>query len=302
MRQIFHPFDPRQEMQRPDFEIFHSRDTRLDSVELHHHDFYEIYCFLGGSAEYRVEGRLYRLTPGDLMLLSPMELHQVTVQSGQIPYERIVLWLSRAYLDSLGDSDSLMRCFDHMSKKHTNLLQPASGSEIYDLLGKLLEERSRHQYAGETLMRGYLLQLLVLLNRLALESPQEEMCGSLVSRAAAYLSAHYAEEIRLDGLAARLHVSKSCLCHEFRNVTGIGVYRYLTLKRLQIARELLLQGTSPGEAAAVCGYRDYPNFYRAFRARYGLSPGQCILQDMEAPTANAGSACSGPECGFLQRH
>lgn len=291
MRQIFHPFDPRQEMQRPDFEIFHSRDTLLDSVELHHHDFYEIYCFLGGSAEYRVEGRLYRLTPGDFMLLNPMELHQVTVQPGQIPYERIVLWLSRAYFDILGDSDTLLRCFDHTAKKHTNLLRPADGSEIYDLLGKLLEERSRKQYAGEALARGCLLQLLVLLNRLALESPQEEReCSALVSRAVAHLNAHYAEEITLDRLAARLHVSKSCLCHEFRRVTGIGVYRYLTLKRLQIARELLLQGTPPGEAAAACGYHDYPNFYRAFRARYGLNPGECILRDMEAPIENTGFA------------
>ena len=61
MKPVFHSFDPRQEMRRTDFEIFHNKDMHLDSVGLHHHDFYEVYFFLGGKAEYRVEGRLYRL-------------------------------------------------------------------------------------------------------------------------------------------------------------------------------------------------------------------------------------------------
>ena len=32
-------FDPRQQMQRPDFELQYKRDTYLKDVELHHHDF-----------------------------------------------------------------------------------------------------------------------------------------------------------------------------------------------------------------------------------------------------------------------
>ena len=75
MEQTLRPFDPRQEMLRPDFEIFHSRDTTLEAVDLHHHDFYEIYLFLSGQVEYRVEGSVYQLNPGDLLLISPLELH-----------------------------------------------------------------------------------------------------------------------------------------------------------------------------------------------------------------------------------
>ena len=52
-----HPFDPRQSMNRPDFEIFHYHDAKMQEVELHHHDFYEVYYFLGGKVEYLVEGR-----------------------------------------------------------------------------------------------------------------------------------------------------------------------------------------------------------------------------------------------------
>ena len=143
MKAVFQPFDPRQEMRRPDFEIFHNKDMHLDSVGLHHHDFYEVYFFLGGKAEYRVEGRLYRLRPGDVLLLSPMELHQVTVQAGRVPYERIVLWISRSYLASLGGGeDSLSRCFDNALSEHTNLLKRSDGVQMQPLFEQLLEERT----------------------------------------------------------------------------------------------------------------------------------------------------------------
>ena len=283
MKTVFQPLDPRQEMRRPDFEIFHNKDMHLDSVGLHHHDFYEVYFFLGGKAEYRVEGRLYRLRPGDVLLLSPMELHQVTVQAGRLPYERIVLWISRSYLASLGSGeDSLYRCFDNALSEHTNLLKRSDGVQVQPLFEQLLEERSQNLYAGEACARGYLLQLLVQLNRLALNSRQQAGENSpLVSRAVAHINSHYAEEITLDDLAAQLHVSKYYLCHEFSRVAGTSVYRFITLKRLQIARELLLQGAAPSEAAAQCGFKDYPNFYRAFKTRYRLSPSDCVLRGGE---------------------
>ena len=35
-------FDPRQEMGREDFELQYKRDTYLQDVQLHHHDFHEL--------------------------------------------------------------------------------------------------------------------------------------------------------------------------------------------------------------------------------------------------------------------
>ena len=68
-------YEPRQEMLASDFEIQHKRDTYLKNVELHHHDFYEIYYLVSGDVTYVIEGRLCRVLPGDLLLISPQELH-----------------------------------------------------------------------------------------------------------------------------------------------------------------------------------------------------------------------------------
>ena len=92
--------DARQSLQGRQFELFHYRDKEPDSRELHHHDFYEVYLFLRGSVDYSVEGRHYTLQSGDIMLISPLELHQVQVEESQ-PYERMVLWMSGECLTGL---------------------------------------------------------------------------------------------------------------------------------------------------------------------------------------------------------
>ena len=79
MRERSQSFDPRQTMQRDKFEVFHYREPRPDGVEVHHHDFYEVYYLLGGEVEYWVDGRIIRMQPGDLLLINPMELHRPLV-------------------------------------------------------------------------------------------------------------------------------------------------------------------------------------------------------------------------------
>ena len=66
-------FDPRQVMNRADFEILHTRDTYLKDVELHHHDFFEVYFLISGDVSYTIESRVSHLMPGDLLLISPKD-------------------------------------------------------------------------------------------------------------------------------------------------------------------------------------------------------------------------------------
>lgn len=94
----------------------------------------------------------------------------------------------------------------------------------------------------------------------------------MTARVVDYLGAHFREALSLDALAERFYVSKYHLSHQFSSGVGTSVYRYILLKRLQHAKELLSQGISPGEACRESGFQDYANFYRSFRTVYGISP------------------------------
>lgn len=284
MRQRAQRFDPRQHMQSKTFEVFHYRETRHNTVQVHHHDFYEVYCFLGNETEFWVEGRTYRLRSGDLLLINPMEFHRPISIGKDAVYERIVLWINKEYIERLqGNGVSLTRCFDSELPTHTNLLRPSAAqrSLLLARLSELVRESYSTEYAAALCAEGIFLQLMTELNRIALRAdarPQtKEDPSSLVSQVAAYLNEHYNEDLSLERLAAQFYVSKYHLSHEFSRTVGTGVYRYLLLKRLFVARQQLSEGGSPAEVCAACGFGDYTAFYRAFKAEYGISPRECAV-------------------------
>lgn len=274
-----HPsFDPRQEMRAPDYEVFHYCESAPLNVAVHHHDFYEIYFFLSGDVEYDIEGRGYQLEPGNLLLVSPLELHQLRVRSAREPYNRIVLWMNPGYLSGLSTAGvSLTRCFDHGRAGHTNCLRldRAQDSRVHAILDQLVEESGGERYASGLCARGLLMQLLVEVNRLALEhapAPDTPPADSEVSRVVEYINGHYHEKLSLDELAELFFISKFHLAHQFQRVVGTSVYRYIMLKRLQMAKQMLRAGVPPTDVFRNCGFSDYPNFYRAFKRQYGVSP------------------------------
>lgn len=279
MRGKSQKFNPRQHMRTETFEVFHYRDAALEPVALHQHDFYEVYFFLSGQVEYRVEGRAYRMEPGDLLLINPMEFHQPIVESGEKPYERMVLWINRKYLEDLSfDGDSLMMCFDSTQPAHSNLLRlsPAQKESASGRLEALVRETQSNEYGAAQYAAGILLQFLVELNRAALSAdksvPEDCQAPTVVEGALAYIGEHYCESLSLEKLADRFYVSKYHLAHAFQQAVGTSVYHYIILRRLVAAKQMLSSGIAPGIVSSRCGFGDYANFYRAFKAEYGVSP------------------------------
>lgn len=277
-------FQVRQNMEKSTFEVFHYCDPKPETVAVHHHDFYEIYFFLGGDVEYRVEGRTYILKPGDLLLINPRELHQPIVKHGST-YERIVLWIDKNYIENFGNnSASLTRCFDIQLPTHSNILRPTGiqRSKISEYLNGIITEYYGDGYGAELSANGLFLQLMVEINRLALQKGRtaEPVNDTLfITQVLSFINEHYNDELSLDSIARKFFVSKYHLSHEFRREVGTSVYRYIMLKRLLNAKELLAKGFAPGFVYHECGFQDYANFYRAFKSEYGVSPKEFGLKN-----------------------
>ena len=276
-------FESRQSMKGKQFEVFHYRDKKMDGVGIHHHDFFEVYFFLSGRVSFKVEGRSYHLEPGDLLLINPQELHQPDIGTDSV-YERIVLWIDRAYLAGLCSISGmdLSMCFNNDVPGQTNLLRPTKLRRA--ALGQLLDRLAREYYSDEAgsfaYAQGLLIQFMVEINRLAIDSDPVEKREEpdLVTQVLAYIGAHYQENITLETLAAEFFVSKYHLSHEFSHRVGTSIYRYVIFRRLLQARELMSAGEPPGEVYQACGFGDYANFYRAFRGEYGISPREFASQ------------------------
>lgn len=83
------------------------------------------------------------------------------------------------------------------------------------------------------------------------------------------------ETLTIEQLAAKFHVSPSKLKQDFSAITGMPVRQYISEQRLQLARKLLRQETPTlTQIAFHCGYCSQSHFTAAFRAKFGLTPGQ----------------------------
>ena len=283
MREKSQRFDPRQTMQRDTFEVFHYREPRPNTVEVHHHDFYEVYYLLGGEVEYWVDGRIIRMLPGDLLLINPMELHRPVIQPEQEIYERIVVWINREYLEGLDTEElKLSGCFDTALPTHTHLIRPATSERpaLTARMAELVREFYSREFGSELSAYGLFLQFMVQLNRMALHTDmhqeETEELSPLVQKALNYINEHISEEMSLESIASRFYVSKYHLSHAFTREVGVSVYRYIMMRRLLMARQMLSAGESAGQVCRACGFSDYTSFYRAFRSEYGISPRDCV--------------------------
>jgi AraC family transcriptional regulator len=78
--------------------------------------------------------------------------------------------------------------------------------------------------------------------------------------------------IGLSELAALCGLRTSQFAHGFKRSTGHAPYEWLLMRRIERAKEALMQGLPPSEVAALLGFADQSHLTRTFRKIVGLPP------------------------------
>ncbi len=277
MEAIQHVFQQRQHMLLEDYEIYHYKDSRELHVSLHFHDFYECYLLLSGTLRYQIESASFSIQPGDLLLIGPNQLHRPLFTQTDEPYERLVLWLSRSFVERLSTPETdLAACFS-AQRLSANRLSAEQHEAITRQFFALLNATNSEQFGRDVLCSSLVTSLLVTLNR-ALAGRERALprtdirVSMLVKTISSYLDAHLAESISLDELSRTVFLSKYYLERVFRRETGVSIYQMLLQKRMIRARDLMREGLSLTLVAQQCGFSEYSGFYKAFKNEYGISP------------------------------
>jgi AraC-like DNA-binding protein/quercetin dioxygenase-like cupin family protein len=261
-----------------DFRFFHLRDKRDLEFELHYHDFNKIVIFLSGAVSYRIEGKVYKLRPWDVLFVSEGQLHQAVV-SPEETYERIVIWVNTKFLLEHNADGNLLKCFELSSDTGNNLLRlddDAVGG-IKPTIFSLEKAMKDEGFGAKLLQNSLFIQLMIYLNRLFLgysldttanDIEYDERIGKIID----YINSNLDKELSIDDLSSRFFISKYYLMHKFKKQTGYTVHNYILKKRLIKSARLIKKGTQVTETCSLCGFFDYSNFERAFRKEFGLSP------------------------------
>jgi AraC family transcriptional regulator len=87
-----------------------------------------------------------------------------------------------------------------------------------------------------------------------------------------FIDQHLDAALSIDDLAQEADLSPFHFARAFKRTMGEGPHRFVTRRRIERARELLVSGISPAEAALACGFSGQSHFTQRFREFTGITP------------------------------
>ncbi len=244
------------------------------AINLHSHSFYELLYICSGSVPYLIGTERYRLQAGDVVFVPPGISHRPLLDDGTFQiYRRYVLWLSPAFVQSMGvyfSSDGFT-C--------PNLLRTANTKyrRIERMFQNGIRERIQEKPGWRAALYANTLALMAELYRIVTDAHTQHPTSEkpqLLDQILSYIEENMASRITMADITGKFYISESTVGTIFRKEMGISFYKCVTQRRLIAAKNLMLSQDSLENVAAKVGFPDYSAFYRAFKREYGISPRQ----------------------------
>ena len=90
----------------------------------------------------------------------------------------------------------------------------------------------------------------------------------------AYLDAHLFEPVTMAAAAELLGVGPTHLARGFKATFGIAPHAYVVARRLEVARDRILDGQPLADVATEVGFFDQAHLTRRFKRFLGVTPGR----------------------------
>ncbi len=261
-----------------DLVCLHKKSVGGVNYPYHRHDGYEIFLFLGGNVQLYLEENCYELKPGDLTIMSPMNMHRVNTMDKDA-YERITINLRKEVIQKMStENTDLFSCF---SMCHKSCVTPISMPDpdchrLVELADQLSDAMESDDYGTDIRIRNLLSEILLFVNKTFLNGSEtkKSIMPELVRDMMLYIQDHIDEELSLEHLSTVMYHNGTYLSRTFKKHTGLSLHAYISDRRIEHAKQMLRKGYSVSEACYSSGFSDYSNFIRNFTTKVGCSPGK----------------------------
>lgn len=93
-----------------------------------------------------------------------------------------------------------------------------------------------------------------------------------IVQAKLFIDMNYAAAIDLDNISDEAYFSKFHFIRLFKKIYGKTPHQYLTSVRIDIAKQLLIKGSTVSEACIYVGFESLSSFSTLFKNSVGISP------------------------------
>lgn len=247
------------------------------AMDIHIHDCYEVYYSISGGKQFLINNKLYPIEPGDIFLINQYESHYLTQIDKEV-HERIVLSVYPEFIQQMSSvKTNLDYCFSHRVEDFSHRLHLSVDQQNRFLyyINKLL---TSNDYGADLIEKSVFIELFLMINSICLSKEAEPMkdtssiYNSQVDAILSYINSNINQPISIRELASTFFLSESYICRIFKSTTGTTINKYITARRIAIAKSFLADGINVTEVCDRCGFNDYSNFLKAFSKSVGISP------------------------------
>lgn len=233
----------------------------------HCHPDYEVLFVIKGSVQLNIEGNTAILYENNGIIIEPLKYHIVT--GNQTDYHRLILWFNEEDIPN-----EILTMFTENMRTNSVF----TSLELSELFRRYIAVMEKNDSAYHPLQDAIFTEILYALS-LDERNPiplSGNKAASRIKLIVDYVDKNLSKEIYLSDIAVSVYMSESAVCHLFKNEMKTSLKKYIIEKKIMYARSLLQQGISPSSAAAACGYKNYPSFYKMFCKIVGKTPAEIL--------------------------
>ncbi|MFK4088659.1 AraC family transcriptional regulator [Kribbella sp. NPDC020789] len=225
----------------------------------HTHDAWTVLIVDEGAVRYDLDHREHGLAQAQVSLLPPNVPHDGRSVRPEGFRKRVL------YLEPQRLGDHLIGA----AVDQPEYVDPVLRRRIHQLHGVLLDGREDLEAQSRlTLIEERLGQHL----RRNVTDPPDRRDPTVAGRLRDVLDGHVPTGITLAEASELVHAHPAHLVRAFSREYGMPPHRYLTGRRVDLARRYLLDGHPPAEVATLAGFYDQSHLNRHFRRMLGVTP------------------------------
>lgn len=279
--------------------------TLAESTAWHAHDVYEFVLCRSGSGLLLLDHGEMALAEGRTVLVGPRVRHRYVFGRGESAVMKVVC-LTHGDMATQLSPTQVAALVAPQPAGCSMVEHHADSARLWDVADMIPDGIGRDEGAEAPVAWGAIGLLLAFhVRNMQAGGDAGARHHDAMRGVRGWLDAHLDQPVDLDGLAARFGLSRSLLTREFRRHAGASVVEYVNTRRLEKAGgELAESDRGIAEVALRCGFASLPNFYRRFRALYGVPPAEFRRVVAENAGASAGGVPavrpdvrSGPDMG-----
>jgi AraC family transcriptional regulator of arabinose operon len=222
-----------------------------------------------GFCQSRVNGILYAIGPGDVLLCKPGDSYELIIPLGANEPP------SGDYFLSVAPDELWMQ---EWSEDYRQIVKLNVGIDemLISIWRYLVYEKRRVKDVNPDIL-DYLSRSIMLHLKRLIEGGESTNTyeRSVSNQIKMFIEKNATEPITLKDVSKSVGLSVSRASQLFKETFNQSVMDYAIEVRLSIAKErILIGGSTLQEISFLCGFANYTHFNRSFRLRYGLSPSE----------------------------